>query len=309
MSTVTARWLSDAEATSTALLGRAPAAARALRAGRCALCSPTRAACCSRSGRARRCRRSARQACVGTRALPPAIPSLADAAEREPEALAAALGQVWSLGAAIDWDGYRAHRAPPPRARCRRIRSSERATGSMHPRRPRNSSPHTSLPVAGRDGRRWHPSSPERRRRPLLLPIVAPGSVASIGALVEDVSGLDVADADPATPWLELGLDSLTLTQLALHVQRTHGVKVTFRQVMESYPTIAGLAHFLDEQLPSDATAGRTGPAGGRDPLGGTGRRHTAGQERRRPARWPAALRRQEGVRRHRPHPHRAPTS
>ncbi len=57
MSTVTARWLSDAEATSTALLGRAPAAARALRTGRCRFARRLAAACCSRSGRARRCRR------------------------------------------------------------------------------------------------------------------------------------------------------------------------------------------------------------------------------------------------------------
>src|SRR5262249_3620974 len=51
----------------------------------------------------------ARQAVTGKRALPPAIPSLADSVEREPEAIAAALGQLWCLGAAVDWAGYRGH--------------------------------------------------------------------------------------------------------------------------------------------------------------------------------------------------------
>ena len=48
----------------------------------------------------------ARQA-TGKRALPPAVASLADTAEKEPEAIAAALGQLWALGATFDWAGYR----------------------------------------------------------------------------------------------------------------------------------------------------------------------------------------------------------
>ena len=49
----------------------------------------------------------ARQACVGKRALPPADPGARRHRRAGARALAAALGQLWSLGAAIDWDGYR----------------------------------------------------------------------------------------------------------------------------------------------------------------------------------------------------------
>ena len=38
--------------------------------------------------------------------------------------------------------------------------------------------------------------------------------------LFEEVSGIDVGDADPAAPFVELGLDSLTLTQVALQVKK-----------------------------------------------------------------------------------------
>src|SRR6185436_13330573 len=105
-STVTARWLSDAEATSTRYWAEhlrlpvrfGPAVAQLLAEPRRVLIEIGPRATLSAL---------ARQAVVGKRALPPAIPSLADAAEREPEAIAAALGQLWSLGAPIDWSGYR----------------------------------------------------------------------------------------------------------------------------------------------------------------------------------------------------------
>src|SRR5262249_16612416 len=84
-----------------------------------------------------------------------------------------------------------------------------------------------------------HPSAPPSApavsadRRARLL--------ATVCEVVEEVSGTDVSGADPNTPWLDLGMDSLALTQLALSIQRTTSIKVSFRQVMEQYPTIAAL--------------------------------------------------------------------
>jgi acyl carrier protein len=91
-----------------------------------------------------------------------------------------------------------------------------------------------------------------------------PGTVAMLAkvrGLVEDVSGLDVSDSDPSTPWLELGLDSLALTQLALQIQRSLGVKVSFRQIMERYPSVASLVEMLEAQLPSTQPAPAPPPA------------------------------------------------
>jgi acyl carrier protein len=82
-----------------------------------------------------------------------------------------------------------------------------------------------------------------------------PELVARLRTLITDVSGIDVADADPNAPFVELGLDSLTLTQVALQVKNTFKAPVTFRQLMEKHRTLDALARCLDEQLPGGRIA------------------------------------------------------
>ncbi|HEY1546572.1 MAG TPA: amino acid adenylation domain-containing protein [Kofleriaceae bacterium] len=242
MSTVTARWLTDAEATSVDYWAKhlrlpvrfAPAAANLLADSKRVLIEVGPRATLTALTRQ----------IAGKRALPPAIPSTSDSPDKEPEALAAALGQVWATGASIDWAGYRA---------------TERRRKVTLPAYPFQRTRHwvdapaqtvAAAPVAVVS----NSIVPEIVAMP--NPVVAvdrrPRLVASICELVEEVSGIDVTGTDPSTPWLELGLDSLTLTQLALQVQRTHNIKVTFRQVMESYATIGALAAMLDESLPPE---------------------------------------------------------
>ncbi|HEY1811411.1 MAG TPA: amino acid adenylation domain-containing protein [Kofleriaceae bacterium] len=261
MSTVTGRWLSDAEATSVDYWAKhlrlpvrfAPAAAALL-------ADPKRVLI--EIGPRATLTALARQAAPGKRALPPALASLSDSPEREPDAIAAALGQVWSLGATIDWAGYRSterrRRVVLPAYPFQRTRHWVDAVApSLVPMPVVAGSAVSVVPVAVPEIVMSNPV-PAVDRRPRL--------VTSICELVEEVSGLDVTAADPSTPWLELGLDSLTLTQLALQVQRAHGVKVTFRQVMESFPSMAALAAMLDDTLPREAAPAPvvtsvTGPA------------------------------------------------
>ena len=88
------------------------------------------------------------------------------------------------------------------------------------------------------------PSSPASR-----LPQLA----SRLRTLLEDVAGVDLADAQGTTPFVELGLDSLTLTQAALQVKKQFGVAVTFRQLMQSHRSIDSLAAYLDATLPPEA--------------------------------------------------------
>ena len=53
--------------------------------------------------------------------------------------------------------------------------------------------------------------------------------------------------------FLELGFDSLFLTQVAGAFRKEFGVKVTFRQLLEDFATINTLAGHLDAQLPPEA--------------------------------------------------------
>ncbi len=84
---------------------------------------------------------------------------------------------------------------------------------------------------------------PERKLR--LQPIVA--------EVFTQLSGIDVTPDQVDHQFLELGLDSLFLTQATQGIQKKFGVKLTFRQIMEQYSTIASLAGYLDSVLPPDA--------------------------------------------------------
>ncbi|RKH18694.1 amino acid adenylation domain-containing protein [Corallococcus sp. CA047B] len=90
--------------------------------------------------------------------------------------------------------------------------------------------------------------------------------IPTLRNLFEELSGLELGDADASASFLELGLDSLVLTQAALAVQKQFGVKVTFRQLLEEVPSLGDLAAFLDGRMPPEAApapvaAGPSAPA------------------------------------------------
>src|SRR5205814_1219090 len=74
-------------------------------------------------------------------------------------------------------------------------------------------------------------------------------------ALLQELSGSDFAAVDVSASFLELGLDSLLLTQAAQLFQRKFGVRITFRQLMEDLCSLDALATHLDVTLPPEAFA------------------------------------------------------
>ncbi|NKI31975.1 polyketide synthase [Croceivirga thetidis] len=77
----------------------------------------------------------------------------------------------------------------------------------------------------------------------------------NIADLIVDASGIEIEASDKALSFVELGLDSLILTQFALTLKREFKQPITFRQLNEDLNTPKALAKHLDTVLPADVMA------------------------------------------------------
>ncbi|HZW18379.1 MAG TPA: aminotransferase class III-fold pyridoxal phosphate-dependent enzyme, partial [Luteimonas sp.] len=198
----------------------------------------------------------ARQAIAAGKAQVAAVASLSDAPAGEVAALRLAAGQLWSQGAfaGIDRFDRRAnrHRVRLPTYPFERQRYWVEAGASAAPAQAAAATV-LSLPDAC-------PAPIQAPAPENIMSVPAPVAVdrrprltAQLKEVFEDVAGFDLSDADEDANFIELGLDSLNLTQVALQLQKTFAVKVTFRQLMAEYSTLRQLAQLLDEKLPADA--------------------------------------------------------
>ncbi len=88
-------------------------------------------------------------------------------------------------------------------------------------------------------------------------PVPAPAGrrhalVSRLRKLIEDVAGVELDGTEPTASFVELGLDSLVLTQAAIRVRQAFGVPVTFRQLMEQFRSVDALAAHLEATLPPE---------------------------------------------------------
>jgi len=173
------------------------------------------------------------------------------------------LGQLWAHGVDVSWpalhrDEARRRVSLPtyPFARTRCWPSAPAAADDAPP--PTATTPDAPAAVAApADDIDMTPPS----RIPRLLDEMA--------RVLHGLSGRPLTAADHATTFLDLGFDSLFLGQASLAFQKTFGVKLRFRDFMETAPTPASLAALLDTKLPSDRfTASAASPAATRAPGG-----------------------------------------
>ncbi|HTJ29215.1 MAG TPA: aminotransferase class III-fold pyridoxal phosphate-dependent enzyme, partial [Acidobacteriaceae bacterium] len=80
-------------------------------------------------------------------------------------------------------------------------------------------------------------------------------------ALITDLSGTDLEGAEPDASFLELGFDSLFLTQLTQGVQSKYKVKLTLRQLMEDFATLGSLSTHLEATVPANLQPAKAAPA------------------------------------------------
>lgn len=213
--------------------------------------------------------------------VPMAVASLGNDPTREMRLLSEAAGQLWTAGCAITWppqsvEGRRRIVLPTyPFERQRHWlatarRQQEATVLHLAARDPLAAAAPMSPPV---------PTVGTISAGAVTAETVAVGMVPSVSALspstsatstpsmsnrhqqlverlravFEDVSGIELEDADASLSFVELGLDSLTLTQVALQLKNEFKLPITFRQLMESLRTFDDLAGHLDQQLPAEA--------------------------------------------------------
>lgn len=74
-----------------------------------------------------------------------------------------------------------------------------------------------------------------------------------LAGIIAEMSGLPEDAIDPHESFLDLGFDSLFLTQANLRFRREFKVRITFRQLFDEAPTLDALAEYVDGELPDDA--------------------------------------------------------
>jgi amino acid adenylation domain-containing protein len=67
--------------------------------------------------------------------------------------------------------------------------------------------------------------------------------------ILEELSGISKSELDETKTFLELGFDSLFMTQVSLAFQKKFDVKITLRQLLETAPSINAIAEFIDGSL------------------------------------------------------------
>ena len=166
------------------------------------------------------------------------------------------LGELWCAGCPIDWEAFntdhRRRRVSLPTYAFERTRFWIDAPVSA----PLSGSP--IAVTAQKAPQSVAPLQPNTTAMPTntsSTPMSSSGShIASLRQLFADLSGFEAESLDPTVPLVELGLDSLALTQAAGALNRRFGVKIKFRELLDEHATIAALADRMAPLAPS-ATA------------------------------------------------------
>jgi len=177
-----------------------------------------------------------------------------DHAKDEPDDVSAmlnALGRLWLAGCTVDWSGFcaneRRHRVPLPTYPFERKRywiepvPVEAGAGFARTPEPQRSdaSDREELAHVIRTKQSSDSGQPAADQDETLT---------KLKAVFQELSGVDLSRANESASFLELGFDSLFLTQASQEVQKRFGVRVTFRQLLEEFPTLQKLAARLKQK-------------------------------------------------------------
>jgi len=251
VSTATSQWISDAEATNPEYWLNQVRATVRFAEGIQTLWSdkPQRVLleCGPRNTAATLAKQQAKEPARQT-----AISSLSDSADNyaEWEQILFALGQLWMSGAEIDWQNFyalekRKRIALPtyPFEKKRYWLDPIKSTTNIKSEISYSDSVYLNND-SGFEINQQQLNTTTMNRKDLIT--------AELKTILEESSGMELGNDSSAT-FLDLGLDSLFLTQAALTISKKYGVKITFRQLNEEFSSLQSLSAHLDANLPADA--------------------------------------------------------
>ncbi|GJL62118.1 MAG: hypothetical protein NPIRA04_07720 [Nitrospirales bacterium] len=197
------------------------------------------------------------------------LSSLSHVSERQSDirSMLTALGHLWATGADIDWGNFyvdeKRNRLPLPTYPFERKRywmappsplssGSSSKTETLSAEKNDRAVSMEQAPTSVSDG---HPDnhlisaeSPDATPTKRKVHIIE-----TLKTIMHELSGMEFSQSDCETSFMELGLDSLFLTQATVQFQKEFGIKVSFRHLFEDLSSLDLLADYLDEQLPSHA--------------------------------------------------------
>jgi amino acid adenylation domain-containing protein len=77
--------------------------------------------------------------------------------------------------------------------------------------------------------------------------------IEQLKEILENASGIELDDVPSDLSFIEMGLDSLLLTQVSFILKKKFAQPITFRQLNEEYGTLELLASYLDKVLPEES--------------------------------------------------------
>ena len=168
-----------------------------------------------------------------------------------------AVGRIWSAGGSVDWAGFHGnearYRVSLPTYPFERQRYwidsplAEVAPQSARPANEINTLRESEVqPMAAPQPIRTHEDTLQSQQAAALV---------KLRALFTDISGLTADQLIASAPFLEIGLDSLLLTQASTAIEKSFGVRVTFRQLLEELSSLDALATHLGPSMPAPASA------------------------------------------------------
>ena len=197
------------------------------------------------------------------RSLPVArtvVTSLGSDPERDVSSLLEAAGRLWLHGAKLDWPALHGHQ--------RRHRVSLPTYPFERRRHWIDALPFASVsgaqgakPVGGSQPTRNDDEDASRPTSPT-APATSTSLTERLQAILATVSGIPAFDIDASATFMELGFDSMLLTQLSVVLMKNLNVDVPFRLLLEDLPTPSALAAHIEGRLQEGASPGSSSKSG-----------------------------------------------